>query len=85
MIHLARNAAALAAATLFSTSAIAAPAGHPKAEAQALDLSMKSIAIRSVRGEGNRTIDVANLYRDALLAAGWKAADIEIVPVDDTA
>lgn len=63
----------------------AAPAGYPAAEAQVLDLAKKSIAMRSVRGENNRTIDVANLYKQALLAGGWSAADIEITPVDDTA
>ncbi len=63
----------------------AAPAGYPAAEAQVLDLATKSIAMRSVRGENNRTIDVANLYKQALIAGGWSAADIEITPVDDTA
>lgn len=63
----------------------AAPAGYPAAEAQVLDLATKSIAIRSVRGESNRTIDVANLYKQALLAGGWAADDIAITPVDDTA
>lgn len=63
----------------------AAPAGYPAAEAQVLDLATKSIAIRSVRGENNRTIDVANLYKQALLAGGWADADIEITPSDDTA
>ena len=63
----------------------AAPAGYPAAEAQVLDLARKSIAIRSVRGENNRTIDVANLYKQALIAGGWAEADIEITPVDDTA
>lgn len=63
----------------------AAPAGYPAAEAQVLDLATRSIAIRSVRGENNRTIDVANLYRQALVAGGWAASDIEITPVDDTA
>lgn len=78
-------------ATLALSTAIAAvpmaahAAAHPAAEAQALDLSMKSIAMRSVQGEGNRTIDVANLYRDTLLANGWKTTDIDVVPVDDTA
>lgn len=83
-----RFAAPLAlAATLLSQPVAAAPVkpASGEAEKQVLDLAMKSIAIRSVRGEGNRTIDVANLYRDALLAGGWKASDIEIVPVDDTA
>ncbi|MBX9885789.1 MAG: M20/M25/M40 family metallo-hydrolase [Novosphingobium sp.] len=63
----------------------AAPAGYPAAEAQVLDLATKSIAIRSVRGETNRTIDVAKLYKQALLAGGWADSDIEITPVDDTA
>jgi acetylornithine deacetylase/succinyl-diaminopimelate desuccinylase-like protein len=63
----------------------APPAGYPVAEAQVLDLAKKSIAIRSVRGENNRTIDVANLYKQALLAGGWGEGDIEITPVDDTA
>ena len=63
----------------------AAPAGYPAAEAQVLDLAKKSIAIRSVRGENNRTIDVANLYKQALLAGGWGEGDVEITPVDDTA
>lgn len=63
----------------------AAAAGYPAAEAQVLDLATKSIAIRSVRGENNRTIDVAKLYKQALLAGGWQDSDIEITPVDDTA
>jgi acetylornithine deacetylase/succinyl-diaminopimelate desuccinylase-like protein len=77
----------LASALAFSPLAAyaAAPAGYPAAEAQVIDLAMKSIAMRSVRGENNRTIDVANLYKQALIAGGWAAADIEITPVDDTA
>jgi len=77
----------LASALAFSPLAAyaAAPAGYPAAEAQVLDLATKSIAMRSVRGENNRTIDVANLYKQALIAGGWAAADIEIIPVDDTA
>jgi acetylornithine deacetylase/succinyl-diaminopimelate desuccinylase-like protein len=77
--------------TLASTLALAplpvlaaAPAGYPAAEAQVLDLAKKSIAMRSVRGENNRTVDVANLYKQALLAGGWADSDIEITPVDDT-
>lgn len=57
----------------------------PAAEAAGIDLAMKSIAIRSVIGEGNRTVDVAGLYRDRLLAAGWAPADIAITPFEDTA
>lgn len=81
--------ARLAAASLLALAPLpvlaAAPAGYPAAEAQVLDLATKSIAIRSVRGENNRTIDVANLYKQTLLAGGWKDSDIEITPVDDTA
>ncbi len=55
------------------------------AEKQVVDLSSKAIALRSVRGEGNQTGKVAELYKQALIDAGWKAAEIEIVPVDDTA
>ena len=55
------------------------------AEKQVIDLASKSIALRSVRGEGNQTGKVAELFRKALIDAGWKAAEIEIVPVDDTA
>lgn len=76
---------ALAASVAITAPAIAKEKTYPVAEAQTLDLAMKSIAIRSVRGEGNRTIDVARLFGDALLAAGWSAADIEITPFEDTA
>jgi acetylornithine deacetylase/succinyl-diaminopimelate desuccinylase-like protein len=38
-----------------------------------------------VQGPGNRAGDVAQVYRRALLAAGWSDSDIQIVPVDDTA
>lgn len=55
------------------------------AEKQVVDLSSAAIALRSVRGEGNATGKVAELYKKALIAAGWKASEIEIVPVDDTA
>ena len=58
---------------------------HPQAEAQTLDLSRRAIVLRSVRGPGNETIKVAELFRDALVAGGFAAADISITPVDDTA
>ena len=81
-----RFALLLAAATL-PASAMAAPPKTPSAaaEAQVLELSRQALAIRSVRGEGNRTIDVAKLYKQALLGAGWADKDVEITPVDDTA
>ncbi len=77
--------AALAALAFAGHPARAAAPGYPLAEAQVLDLAMKSIAIRSVRGPNNRTGEVAALYKQALLAGGWAEGDIEIAPVDDTA
>jgi len=70
-----------------SAPAFAAPPKVPSsaAEAQVLDLSKQVIALRSVRGEGNKTADVARAYKAALLQAGWAESDFEIVPVDDTA
>lgn len=50
-----------------------------------MDLTSASIALRSVRGEGNETGKVAELFRDTLIGAGWSADEIEIVPLDDTA
>src|SRR3954471_8011859 len=80
---------ALAASAAFvpaiALAAPAAPASHPQAEAQALDLAKKAIALRSVRGTGNRTPEVAALFRDALVAGGFAPGDVEVVPVDDTA
>ncbi|HEY0269852.1 MAG TPA: M20/M25/M40 family metallo-hydrolase [Sphingomonas sp.] len=63
----------------------AAPATHPAADAEALDLAKQAIALRSVRGPGNRTPEVAALYRSALVAGGFAARDVAITPVDDTA
>jgi len=74
-------ATALALAPL---SALAATA-HPGAEAQALELGQKIMAMRSVRGPGNETPKVAAAIRDALVAGGWAPGDVEIVPVDDAA
>lgn len=81
-----RRTALLLAATL-AIPAVAAPPKAPSAaaEAQVLELSKQSIALRSVQGEGNKTADVAKLYKQALLGAGWAEQDIEITPVDDTA
>ncbi len=78
--------AILAAATLaVPIYATAAPAGHPQAEAQALELAKQAIALRSVRGPGNQTPQVAALYKAALVAGGFADADVTITPVDDTA
>src|ERR1700761_8767125 len=75
----------LAAATLAASAQAAAPVGHPQAEAQALDLARQAIALRSVRGPGNKTPEVAALYKAALVAGGVKDGDVTVTPVDDTA
>lgn len=75
--------AALLAASCFISPALA-DSGSPAAQ-RVVDLSSKAIALRSVRGPGNETEDVAKLLRFELLQGGWAAQDIEIVPVDDTA
>jgi acetylornithine deacetylase/succinyl-diaminopimelate desuccinylase-like protein len=58
---------------------------HPQAEAQALSLAEQAISLRSVRGPGNKTPEVAALYKSALVAGGFADADVTITPVDDTA
>lgn len=87
-------AAPALAAILTATAgfASAAPSGkapaiksHPQAETQALSLAEKAISLRSVRGPGNQTPQVAELYKGALVAGGFAASDITITPVDDTA
>lgn len=75
--------ACLLAATIPVSGAAAAPAGG--AADEALDLAKQAIALRSVRGPGNRTPQVAALYKAALVAGGFAADQVEIVPVDDTA
>ena len=77
--------AAIVAASLCSAAAAAAPAPHPEAEAQALDLAKRSIALRSVAGPGNKTPEVAALFRDALVGGGFAPGDIGIERVGDTA
>src|SRR5882757_1362350 len=76
---------AVVAATILTGNGRAAPMRHPQAEAQALDLAKKAIALRSVRGPGNQTPQVATLYRAALVAGGFAEQDVTITRVDDTA
>jgi carboxypeptidase PM20D1 len=64
---------------------VAQAKGDAEAEKQVLELSKQSIALRSVQGPGNKTPQVAELFRDALVKAGWSAQDVEIVPFGDTA
>ncbi|MGL4302594.1 MAG: M20/M25/M40 family metallo-hydrolase, partial [Sphingomonas sp.] len=73
--------ALLLAGTLLTS---AAQAATPAAD-EALDLAKKAIALRSVKGPGNQTPQVAALYKAALVAGGFADTDVEIVPVDDTA
>jgi carboxypeptidase PM20D1 len=73
------------AGMMMASGAGAAPSAHPQAEAQALDLAEKAIALRSVAGPGNQTPQVAALYKSALVAGGFADADVTITPVDNTA
>jgi acetylornithine deacetylase/succinyl-diaminopimelate desuccinylase-like protein len=66
-------------------AAHAAGPTYPVAQAQALDLAKKAIALRSVAGPGNQTPQVAELYKSALVAGGFSPGEITITPVDDTA
>lgn len=68
-----------------AASAATRPAAYPQAEAQVLDLSKQLIALRTVRGEGNKTGDAFEVVKAALVAGGWRADQVEITPVDDTA
>ena len=77
--------AVLLSATILTSGAhAAAPTAAASADA-ALELAKKAIALRSVKGPGNQTPQVAALYKAALVAGGFADADVEIVPVDDTA
>lgn len=77
---------ALAVLAAVATNGFAAePPPHPTAEAQALDLAQKAISLRSVRGPGNQTPQVAELYKAALVQGGFAPQDVSITPVDDTA
>jgi acetylornithine deacetylase/succinyl-diaminopimelate desuccinylase-like protein len=67
------------------SSGLADSADHDRADAQALDLAKQAIALRSVRGPGNQVPQVAALFKSALVAGGFKDADVTITPVDDTA
>jgi carboxypeptidase PM20D1 len=73
------------AAFLTVSSGHAKSADHDRADAQALDLAKRAIALRSVRGPGNQAPQVAALFKSALVAAGFNDADVTITPVDDTA
>ncbi len=80
-----KKSVAVLLALALSVPAAAKPASHPAAEAQTLELAKELIAIRSVRGPGNRTGDALQVVKRNLLAAGWTDAQVEITPLDDTA
>ena len=63
----------------------AATPHHPQADAQALDLAKKAIALRSVAGPHNKTPQVAELYRNALVQGGFAPQNVTITPMGDTA
>jgi acetylornithine deacetylase/succinyl-diaminopimelate desuccinylase-like protein len=67
------------------TGQAAVPGSLAQAEAQALDLAQKSIALRSVEGPDNQTAQVAALYQQALVAGGFAASEITITPLGGTA
>ncbi|GBR10166.1 M20/M25/M40 family metallo-hydrolase [Acetobacter oeni] len=77
----------LLALTAFTPAVACADAlpQHPQAETQALSLAEKAIAFRSVSGPGNQTPQVAELFRSALIAGGFRPGDITVTPFGDTA
>ncbi|TPG42494.1 M20/M25/M40 family metallo-hydrolase [Sphingomonas koreensis] len=74
-----------AAAIILAANSSPSLPSHPVAEAQALSLAEQAISLRSVQGPGNKTPEVAALYKAALVAGGFADADITITPFDDTA
>ncbi|MEY4952969.1 MAG: hypothetical protein RL299_1393 [Pseudomonadota bacterium] len=79
--------AAILTLALAAPQLAAEPAGpkvSPALEAQALDLTKRLIAIRSVAGPGNQTRQALQVVKDDLLKGGWQDQDVEIAPVDDT-
>ncbi len=82
---LAATALAAGLALGLAAPAAAKPVSHPAAEAQTLDMAKQLIALRSVNGPGNQTDKALDVVKTALLAAGWDAGQIEIVPFKQTA
>ncbi|KXV34983.1 hypothetical protein AD940_04435 [Gluconobacter thailandicus] len=80
-----KSIGAVLSLTLMAGSALAAASDHQDAAQQALDLAEKSIALRSVAGDGNQTPQVAALFREALIKGGFAPADVLITPYKDTA
>ncbi len=77
--------AGIAIAGVWGTRLVAKVEDHGRAQTQALDLAKQAIALRSVRGPGNQTPQVAALFRSALLSGGFDSASVTVTPLDDTA
>lgn len=75
----------LALTTAIALTTGTAHADDKQAEAQALDIAKRAIAFRSVAGPGNQTSQLAAYVKEQLVAGGFKADDVTIMPVDDTA
>lgn len=86
-----RLAACAASLAIASSSVLAKPPvakplpAHPQAEVQTLELAKQLIAIRSVIGPNNLTIEADKAIKAALIAGGWAESDIAITPLRDTA
>jgi acetylornithine deacetylase/succinyl-diaminopimelate desuccinylase-like protein len=68
-----------------TSGVVAQPMEHSRADAEALELAKKAIALRSVQGPGNQAPQVAELFKAALVAGGYNDADVTITPLGDTA
>lgn len=77
--------ATVTAALMASAAPAQVVSPYPVAETQTLDLAKQAISLRSVRGPGNQTPQVAALFKQALVAGGFAENDVTITPVDDTA
>jgi carboxypeptidase PM20D1 len=85
MMRMTIGSALLAALLASGPAAAATPSGASQAEAQALDIAKRTIALRSVQGPGNQTAQVGELYRQVLIASGFAAGEISVTPLGDTA
>jgi len=83
--HAGRRLAAMLLCLLAVPTALAADAGVPPAiSAQALEILKRSVAFKTVAGEGQVPAYAAYL-KDVLIAGGFAAHDIEITPMGETA
>ncbi len=84
-IHAGRRRAVMLLCLLAVPPALAADAAVPSAiSGQALDILTRSVAFKTVEGEGQVPAYAAYL-KDVLVAGGFAAGDIEITPMGETA